>query len=455
MPRPRSSTTDLARLLHAVEQPLYVVDAQGQLVFCNQACLEWLGLSEEQIVGRRCAYHSSTDVSPGDAAAAGLCPPPGALAGHEQSGHVVAGSRTRNARFVPLAQDTAGGRAVLALVEPQDARDEIAVAPAADVTPDQLHELIRRFRRTWSAQYRADLLLGESPAAGRIRQQVAVAAASRASVWISGPTGSGRQHVAATIHYNSPGDAGPLVPLACSLLTADLLVSTLQSLCGKGPATKTTGTLVLGDVDQLGLDLQAALVPLLAARREGLRLIATARRTNPALVERGTLREDFAALVGTLAIEMPPLVRRRADIPLFAQFFLEEANARGGKQVAGFTPAALDRLHAYHWPGNSDELGHVVVEAHSRAQTPLVDVGDLPQRIHWATDDAGHPRRKEETIVLGEFLEKVERELIQRAMARAKGNKARAARLLGISRPRLYRRLVQLGLASDSQETPP
>ena len=87
-----------------------------------------------------------------------------------------------------------------------------------------------------------------------------------------------------------------------------------------------------------------------------------------------------------------------------------------------------------------------MAEAHQRAAGPEIDVADLPERLHWAAQAAAQPRRAEETIVLDEYLGRVERELIRRALARAKGNKARAARLLGMTRPRLYRRMVQLGL---------
>ena len=88
----------------------------------------------------------------------------------------------------------------------------------------------------------------------------------------------------------------------------------------------------------------------------------------------------------------------------------------------------------------------MVAEAHRRAAGPTVDVKDLPEQIHLAADAAARPPRQESTIVLDEFLGRVERELIRRALARAKGNKAKAARLLGMTRPRLYRRLIQLEL---------
>ena len=151
-------------------------------------------------------------------------------------------------------------------------------------------------------------------------------------------------------------------------------------------------------------------------------------------------------MLSTIVIELPSLAQRRDDLPLLAQLFLEDVNASGTRQIGGFTPAALDALDAYPWPGNLDELAAVVTEAHQRARGAEIDVGDLPEKLHWAAQAAAHPRANEETIVLEEYLARVERELIRRALARCRGNKAKAARLLGMTRPRLYRRMVQLGL---------
>jgi DNA-binding NtrC family response regulator len=134
--------------------------------------------------------------------------------------------------------------------------------------------------------------------------------------------------------------------------------------------------------------------------------------------------------------------------------FLEEVNLRRGKQVGGFSPEALDVLADYSWPGNVDELIDVVSSAHERCEGTEIGLRDLPHKIHLAADSAVHPRRPEETIVLDEFLARIERELLNRAMVQAKGNKSKAARLLGLTRPRLYRRLVQLGLEPDGEDGP-
>jgi DNA-binding NtrC family response regulator len=138
-----------------------------------------------------------------------------------------------------------------------------------------------------------------------------------------------------------------------------------------------------------------------------------------------------------------------------AQLSLEQANARGSKQVGRFAEEALDALAAYPWRRNLDELDEIVRQAHANAQGPQVTLDDLPPRIRLAADAAAHPRPPVETIVLEEFLADIERELIERALAQAKGNKTQAAQLLGLTRPRLYRRLVQLGLAGDEADPVP
>jgi DNA-binding NtrC family response regulator len=170
------------------------------------------------------------------------------------------------------------------------------------------------------------------------------------------------------------------------------------------------------------------------------------------LSPRGLYRDDLAAMLSTITIELPPLAKRREDLPLLAQALLEEQNARSSKQLGGFSAEAIDRICAYGWPGNVAELADVVAEGHARAAGRLIARDELPERLRLAAEAAARPRRKEEPIQLDEFVARIERELIRRALAHAKGNKTKAARLLGLNRPRLYRRMVQLGLAEEGEE---
>ena len=142
---------------------------------------------------------------------------------------------------------------------------------------------------------------------------------------------------------------------------------------------------------------------------------------------------------------------RIEDLPLLAQMFLEEINATAGRQVAGFTPEALDQLAAYPWPGNLDELADVVRAVARAGRRCRKSVRAICRgRFIWRPTRPSVRRAATEPIDLERLLAKIETELIERALAEAKGNKTRAANLLGLTRPRLYRRLVQLGFEEDA-----
>jgi DNA-binding NtrC family response regulator len=485
MTKTRIHTAELARLFEGVTAPLYVLDEDLTLVFLNEACRAWLGAAAEGLVGCRCAYHSSPQAAGLAATAAALCPPPTIAERGEMTADVAApDGQSRPARFTALR--AAGDVfAIIALLLPSETSAEPAETPA-DATSVDLHAELRRFRRGLAGRYAFDRLCGHSPAMRRVRAQAEVVASCRASVLVVGPPGSGRQHLASAIHYaaqqekgtvpfspafspdagrraatgtessgenrDSPREPlGALVPVACELLGPELIHSTLGALRKPEFAEEVggVGTLVLCEVDRLPPEVQQEVVATLSARSFRMRLMATAERPLDDLARRGLYRDDLAALLSTMVIELPSLAERRGDVPLLAQWFLEEANARAGRQIAGFTPEALDRLHAYGWPGNLNELAEVVEQSCRRAGGREITPADLPERLMLAAQAAARPRPKEETIVLDEFVGRIQRELIRRALVRAKGNKAKAARLLGLTRPRLYRRMVQLGLEND------
>jgi DNA-binding NtrC family response regulator len=451
----RASLNELARLLNAVAEPVYVLDDQRRIVFCNAACLAWTGRTSEELLGRFCGYHSTAEATAAAALTAGLCPPPEALAGRDTTGLISYATPdgrllNRPARFVPLGRDADPAAGVIVILDGEECgQAEAAARVAAASEAAQLHERIQRFRHEWRGRYHVERLVGDSPAMTQVRAQVLLAASSRCHVLIAGPKGSGRQHVAKAIHYSGdPKAIGSLAPLACTTLGAEVLQSAIAALAAKRAASdaRRPGTLLLNDVDRLPSELQAALAEFLASPGCPLRVLATARVPLGVLARRNRYRRDLACQLGTLVIRVPALASRSEDVPLLAQLLVEDQNAASEKQLGGFSPEALDLLAAYPWPGNVDELAATIQEAHERAATHEIAAADLPRRIHLAADAAAHPRRAEKAIVLDDFLAQVERELVGRAMARAKGNKTKAAHLLGMTRPRLYRRLVQLGL---------
>ena len=455
MARARSRGSQLVRLFDAAPQPLYIVDADYTIVFCNLACRRWLGPAVDELPGRRCAYHSRAAAAEPDALAAELCPPPGAFTGESGSGVICHADgeqvQRRRARFLRVSD---GPRciALVVIVDEEDLPDGAeGQPPAQDTAPsesEQLHEQLRVFRRAYSRRFSLDRLAGASPALKRARAQATLAAECRWSVAVIGPSGAGRQQLAKTIHFGfEPDRAGRLIPLDCSVLGGDLISSTVTALAAAPPAdTPGRGTLLLNGAETIPPEVQADLARVLFDRSFPFRVIATCACRLVDLARRGEFHEGLALGLSTIEIELPPLAARREDIPMLAQLFLEDINASGAKQVGGFSSETLDMLAGYAWPGNVDELAAVVAEAHQNADGAQILARHLPNQIHLATEAAARPRRRETTIQLDEYLAQIERELIERAMRQAKGNKTKAARLLGLNRPRLYRRLLQLGL---------
>jgi DNA-binding NtrC family response regulator len=471
MPGKKIHANELARLLREADEPIYALDEDRTIVFLNRACEEWLGMPSERLIGVQANYHSPADANSPEAVAAGLCPPPEVVAGKifsavvhhvspAPSGEDASVEKRRRAKFVPFGS-TLDIRGILVILETEDCLPDFADSQAAlsgDPSREELRAAIRRFRREAAGKFSADHLVGVSPAMQLARRQVEAAAASGCNACIAGPTGSGRQHLASVLHYASGGqkpddafDPGGIISLDCSALPSDLILSTLAASARSNAASEdyeANGpmSILLHRVDELTIEQQSEIAGLLLKKNFPRRLICTTTLPFSELVLRGKFRSDLAASLGTMTIVLPPLAERREDLPLLAQIVLEDCNRRSSKQVGGFTPEALDRLDAYNWPGNMDELVSVVAAAHKNAQGPEIKPEELPPQIHLAAQAAAHPRRAEEPIRLDEFLERVERELIRRAMAKAKGNKTKAARLLGLTRPRLYRRMVQLGL---------
>jgi DNA-binding NtrC family response regulator len=458
----------LARLLHAAPQPIYILDDELTVVFVNQECVNWLGPIAEQLPGTKCLYHTPAENTSPEMVAAGLCPPPGVIAGQEISATIAYYGQDgrlirRRAWFHPLGSFPGDVIGIIAVVDAEDLPQDFSDLDLASTDEPQgmeLHEAIRRFRQEAAGRFQADRLIGNSPAMLLARRQVELAAAGRFSVLLVGPPGSGRQHLAAAIHYASTQDltaaspAGGLIPLDCSVLAADLILSTVAALARANSLDEKLRrtTLLLNHVDEIPTELQMELAAFLTKKPIAFRLISTARIALAELCSRGQYRADLAAVLSTITIVLPPLIERREDLPLLAQIFLEQCNARQAKQVGGFTPEALDKLYAYSWPGNLDELMEIVAEAQHHASGHELGVDDLPERLRLAAQAAAYPRRPEERIILDEYLGRVERELIRRALTRSKGNKAKAARLLGLTRPRLYRRMVQLGLEEKPKD---
>jgi DNA-binding NtrC family response regulator len=313
-------------------------------------------------------------------------------------------------------------------------------------------------------------LIGSGPFQHRLLDQVRVAARSTIAVLIVGEPGTGKRHVARTIHQQGPNPQQPLVPYDCEALPAEILErelfggdrqkdresrgNPLSSGAGRPRLSLGDGsTLLIREILMLPRDLQARLVAALDTR---VRLLATTANDPEIALQNEQLRPELYYALTGLVLRLRPLRERRDELPVLAQHLLERANQRGGEQRTGFSPQAIGALLAYDWPGNLRELARVVDYAHARpgSQGSLVEVDDLPTSIRGNLGAGFAPPAAPGPIEpLDEILTQVERRLIETALRQARRNKSRAADLLGISRPRLYRRIKELNLPDEPEPT--
>ena len=447
-------TAGLSRWLSEIRVPVYVVDEKRTLVYLNAAMQAWLSTDGEELVGQRCDYAPAGKSDSHAVIAAALAPPPTALAGEMTTATIVCptsdGSSTRSVRYIPLGEDALECEGVIAIVAGEDLDESAAESTTADGADEKftdLHRQLQEYRETLAGRYRLDRLIGKSAAMLRVQRQAALAIETKARTVVIGPPGSGREHVARTIHFAGDDTRAPtLMPLACPLLDAELLQSSITAFASHASQNPTTRppTVLLCDADQLSEGGQAELAGFLALPGFELHMLATSRTSLLELAEGGAFRKSLAYALSTLEIHLPTLSERRQDIPLLAQLFVEEHNAQGGSQLGGFEPAALDLLAEQTWEGNVTQLREVVRAACEKAVGSLVTLDDLPPGLLIAASAPLPAAPQEGPIVLDELLADVEAELIRRAMRRAKGNKTKAAELLGISRPRLHRRWAEM-----------
>ena len=301
-------------------------------------------------------------------------------------------------------------------------------------------------------------MIAESPAMRGVLELVRRVGPSDANVLVTGEHGTGKELVARLLHAASPRAGHALVTVNAGGLAEGLFESELFGHV-KGAFTGANadragrfemadgGTLFLDEIANVPLPQQARLLRVLQTgefervgqsrtRAVNVRLVSATNADLRAESAAGRFREDLLFRINTVEIHLPPLRERREDIPALARFFLGRHAQRYRKPVGGFEDAALEALMAHAWPGNVRELDHALERAVLMAREPLLRAGDLALR---ASDSRG-PDLEQLT------LDEAERLLIQRALKRCDGNVSEAARLLGLSRSALYRRLERHAL---------
>jgi len=338
----------------------------------------------------------------------------------------------------------------------------------------------RRRVRALEEQLLRDLefhgIVGKSPAMLEVFDFARKVAKHYSNVLLTGPTGAGKELVARAIHQISPVSQQKLAVCNCSALVDTLLESQLFGHV-RGSFTGATdtrpglfeyangGTVFLDEVGETSLSMQAKLLRVIQnreiqrvgspeVRHVNVRLIAATNRELRAEVLAGRFREDLFYRLSSIQIRIPSLAERLEDIPLLMQFFLKKYNDAYGKKISGLTRRAQTAMLQHPWPGNVRELENVISSASITATGEFIDLGDLPEQLQRRGTSMGGD---EDWRPLS--LDEVCAHHIQRVLEVCKGNRLRAAQILGIGRTSLYRYLKRDGTelktgAHESQKRP-
>lgn len=460
-----TSIRPLSRIL-AAPFPIWSINGEGELIYLSPSCGGWLGIDPQQLIGKSVFHeHAKPEPTGLDALAISLAPP----SRHLKSAVTVrihpcapaaglALPTPQDVTFIPIGDDHHSP--LLAIARP--------LLPQASSEPSQLHtwrEVIAQQLAVDPRRAQAIVTLGTSIWAQRLRRQIDVAIDNpTCHVTLFGARGCDAVSIARLIHWGHKLTANPtnhsttaqqpplrdsLVRVAGSLMDAELFDATTGDVVQRYlEAGGQHAAIVVEDLDQMPADAQERLRLLVNNLASRLRVFATCSTSSQQLIS--SLSADLAAQLGQIELLIPDLCQRSEDIPVLATALLHRRHSTGETTAEQIGRDCLDRLLNYPWPNNFEELDAAVRNAARQCRTATIQVEHLPLAIR----SYGAPAKENPTVEnkplrirpLDEALASYEKDYLLKALQRTSGNRAAAARLLEISRPRLLRRLEQLGI---------
>ncbi|MGI9331327.1 MAG: sigma-54-dependent Fis family transcriptional regulator, partial [Gammaproteobacteria bacterium] len=426
---------NIDRLFNALSDGVVVINGAGEVSFVDDKAEQVFGIKRATALGD--AWATVLDLDPDATATLEKL-----LAGTRRGPVSVRVARLNTAMEVRKS-------------EVPDSPDDIALL-VSDVTR------LQQMREILDADTIQYGIVGKSPAIREVITQVERVAPLDIPALVSGATGTGKELVAKAIHQNSPRAAGPFVAVNCATLSESLLGSQLFGH-RRGAFTGAIddqaglfesaggGTILLDEIGDMPLAMQASLLRVLETkevvrlgestpRAVDFRLISATNRTLREMIDAGEFREDLYYRIRGLEIQLPALRERREDIPFLLRHFAHVDAMLVDAEPPTFTNDTIAMLMDHHWPGNVRELRSAVSFAVLHSTRGTVRRRDLPPEIATARPTPAARTRRPQSDP---------RQAIKAALAETQGNRSEAARLLGISRATLYRRLQQLGLEGE------
>jgi DNA-binding NtrC family response regulator len=338
--------------------------------------------------------------------------------------------------------------------------DEILLQVKRALEQRSLQGEVERLRKEVQGRYRFENIIGKSAKMREIFEIIAHISDLPANVLILGESGTGKELIARAIHRHSARSERPFVPLNCAAIPETLLESELFGHV-RGAFTDARkdrrglfqeangGVLFLDEISEIPLNLQAKLLriiedkevrPLGANQSEKVdaRLVSACNRDLEQLVQEGRFRQDLYYRLNVIRIALPPLRQRPEDIPMLVEHFMGKFAAQANRKIEGIEQDALAALMNYRWPGNVRELEHTIERAALLGKGSNLSLRDLPLPLLEHDDDA-----VTEAAAKSYTLRDLERQYIMRVMETTNGNKTEAARILGVDRTTLYRKLEE------------
>ncbi len=460
------SEAALRAVADALPDALFTIDLSGRVTYWNAAAQRITGWSPAEALGRDCS------ILAGDAVHGCACGVGPLKCGLAEQGRLskTCTLRAKDGRLLRIVKSavpiTAPDGTVTGALETFTAVGEEAelAGAAPDPAPGGCALPPPRPGPDFAG------LVGRHPVMAELYKTIALVARSNATVMILGESGSGKECVAEALHRGSRRADGPFVRVSCSALNENLLESELFGHV-KGAFTGALrdrrgrfqeahgGTLLLDEIGDISPAVQVKLLRVIEQReiervgdsstiKVDVRLLCATHRDLKAMVQQGRFRADLYFRLAVFPIRVPPLREHLEDLPLLAEAWLARLAEEGGARPARITPAALRALAGYPWPGNVRELQNVLEFAALRAGEGPLDAAHLPEEVRQPPAAAGGSAAAEgepDPAEVGARAAALTTEALRDMVARCGGNRAEAARRLGISRVTLWKRLKQAG----------
>lgn len=435
-----------------------VLDGDRRIRFFSRGLEQETGWPAEDVEGLVCEPATSSSATPLELLVSTFSPSQEVLAGIVVTVDAVLPCKNRSSlqtqlTLIPiLDSDQQVSRVIVISHRP---------ASSSTVQPSlsqKLHAEITALRLEFRKRFSEASYIGQCPEMRLAMKQAELLKNNRSGYCISGSSGTGRRHLAKLIHTAGEHSDQSFVALDCQLLLAENVLENLRRLQRlstdeHSTAHQQTGTLLLVDADRCPGEVQQWLLENLATEAQDIRLAATSSVPLHGGMDDEWLMPEFCSLFSTIRIELPDLHNRDSDIRLLAQHFVEESHRRLNTSAESMTQETLAELEFYRWPGNVRELRNVVTEACQNSFGVNLEVEDLPFSFRAGLDAQSFQPASTETVQsLEDIMVRFETDVLRKTLDGCGGNKAEAARRLGMTRPRLYRRLKTLGMEEGEEE---